>query len=67
MFVELQYYFKPMIVNGFSNLTDRTISQVAPWSCARTATLLAPLEATGYTIMRRSPSPPVKAGTADTL
>ena len=29
MFVELQYYFKPMIVNGFSNLTDRTISQVA--------------------------------------
>ena len=29
MFVELQYYFKPLIVNGFSNLTDRTISQVA--------------------------------------
>ena len=29
MFVELQYYFKPMIVNGFSKLTDRTISQVA--------------------------------------
>ncbi len=29
MFVELQYYFKPMIVKGFSNLTDRTISQVA--------------------------------------
>ena len=29
MFVELQYYFKPLIVNGFSKLTDRTISQVA--------------------------------------
>lgn len=29
MFVEMQYYFKPMIVKGFSNLTDRTISQVA--------------------------------------
>lgn len=29
MFVELQYYFKPLIVNGFSNLTDQTISQVA--------------------------------------
>jgi hypothetical protein len=29
MFVELQYYFKPMIVNGFSPLTDRTINQVA--------------------------------------
>lgn len=29
MFVEMQYYFKPMIINGFSNLTDRTISQVA--------------------------------------
>lgn len=29
MFVELQYYFKPLIVNGFSRLTDRTISQVA--------------------------------------
>ena len=29
MFVELQYYFKPLIVNGFSNLTDRTISQIA--------------------------------------
>jgi len=29
MFVELQYYFKPLIVNGFSNLTDRTISQIS--------------------------------------
>lgn len=29
MFVELQYYFRPLIVNGFSRLTDRTISQVA--------------------------------------
>lgn len=29
MFVELQYYFKPLIVNGFSKLTDRTISQIA--------------------------------------
>ncbi len=29
MFVELQYYFKPLIVNGFSRLTDRTISQIA--------------------------------------
>jgi Flp pilus assembly protein TadG len=29
MFVEMQYYFKLMIVKGFSNLTDRTISQVA--------------------------------------
>ena len=29
MFVELQYYFKPLIMNGFSTLTDRTISQVA--------------------------------------
>ena len=29
MFVELQYYFKPLIINGFSTLADRTISQVA--------------------------------------
>jgi len=29
MFVELQYYFKPLIVNGFSNLTDRTIRQIS--------------------------------------
>jgi Flp pilus assembly protein TadG len=29
MFVELQYYFKPLIVNSFSKLTDRTISQFA--------------------------------------
>lgn len=29
MFVELQYYFKPLIMNGFSTLTDRAISQVA--------------------------------------
>lgn len=29
MFVELQYHFKPMLVNGFTRLTDRTIGQVA--------------------------------------
>lgn len=29
MFVELQYYFRPLIVNGFSRLTNRTISQIA--------------------------------------
>lgn len=29
MFVEVQYYFRPMIVNGFTRLTDHTISQVA--------------------------------------
>ena len=28
-FVELQYYFRPMFVNGFTRLTDRTISAVA--------------------------------------
>lgn len=29
MFVELQYHFKPLFVNGFSHLTERDISQVA--------------------------------------
>ncbi|MFC4292035.1 TadE/TadG family type IV pilus assembly protein [Sphingorhabdus arenilitoris] len=29
MFVELQYYFQPKIVNGFTRLTDRTIKQTA--------------------------------------
>jgi len=29
MFVEVQYYFRPMIVNGFTRLTGETISQVA--------------------------------------
>lgn len=29
MFVELQYRFKPMIVNGFTRLTDHKISQIS--------------------------------------
>lgn len=29
MFVEVKYHFRPMIVNGFTRLTDHTISQVA--------------------------------------
>ncbi len=29
MLVELQYYYQPKIVNGFSKLTDRTISQTS--------------------------------------
>ena len=29
MFVEVQYYFRPLIVNGFTRLTDHTIRQVA--------------------------------------
>jgi len=29
MFVELQYYFRPLIVNGFSKLTERNITQTA--------------------------------------
>lgn len=29
MFVELQYQYKPMIVNGFTRITDHTIDQVA--------------------------------------
>ena len=29
MFVELQYFFRPTILNGFTRLTDRTITQTA--------------------------------------
>lgn len=29
MFVEVQYHFRPMIVNGFTRLTDHSISQIA--------------------------------------
>jgi len=29
MFVELQYYFRPLIVNGFSKMTEKTIKQTA--------------------------------------
>lgn len=29
MFVELQYYFRPLLVNGFSRLAERTITQTA--------------------------------------
>ena len=29
MFVELQYFFRPLIVKGFTSLTEHTVSQVA--------------------------------------
>lgn len=29
MFVELQYYFRPLIVNGFAKMTEKTITQTA--------------------------------------
>ena len=47
MFVELQYYFKPLIVNGFTRLTDRTISQVASMVVRENRDLVGPVGSDG--------------------
>ena len=47
MFVELQYHFKPMFVNGFSRLTDQTISQVASMVVRERRDLVGPSGSVG--------------------
>lgn len=47
MFVELQYYFKPMILNGFTRLTDHTISQVASMVVRERRDLVGPAGSDG--------------------
>lgn len=46
-FVELQYYFKPMLVNGFTRLTDRTITQVASMVVRDRRDLVGPAGSSG--------------------
>jgi len=67
MFVELQYYFKPMIINGFSNLTDRTISQVASMVVRENRDTVGLTGSDGIYNDEKAPSPPVKAGTVNML
>jgi hypothetical protein len=67
MFVELQYYFKPMIINGFSNLTDRTISQVASMVVRENCDTVGLTGSDGIYNDEKAPSPPVKAGTVNML
>ncbi len=47
MFVELQYYFRPLIVNGFTRLTDHTISQVASMVVREKRDLVGPAGSDG--------------------
>ncbi|WP_411290399.1 TadE/TadG family type IV pilus assembly protein [Sphingorhabdus sp.] len=47
MLVELQYYFKPLIVNGFTRLTDQTISQVASMVVRENRDLVGPTGSDG--------------------
>lgn len=47
MFVELQYYFRPLIVNGFTRLTDHTISQVASMVVRENRDLVGPTGSDG--------------------
>jgi subtilisin family serine protease len=47
MFVELQYYFRPMIVNGFTRLTNHTISQVASMVVRENRDLVGPTGSDG--------------------
>lgn len=47
MFVELHYYFKPMIVNGFTRLTDHTISQIASMVVRERRDLVGPTGSDG--------------------
>lgn len=42
MFVETQFYYRPMVVNGFSSITDRTITQVASMVVRETRDLVGP-------------------------
>ena len=57
MFVETHYYYKPMIVNGFSSLTDQTISQVASMVVRETRDLVGPSGGEGiYNLEKVTPS-----------
>ena len=57
MFVETQFYYRPMVVNGFSNLTDRTISQVASMVVRETRDLVGPSGGEGiYNLEKVTPS-----------
>lgn len=47
MFVELQYYFKPMIVNGFTRMTDHTITQIASMVVREKRDLVGPTGSDG--------------------
>ncbi len=47
MFVELQYFFRPLIVNGFTRLTDHTISQVASMVVREQRDLVGPVGGVG--------------------
>lgn len=47
MFVEMQYHFRPLIVNGFTSLTDHTISQVASMTVREQRDLVGPTGGVG--------------------
>ena len=47
MFVELQYYFKPLIINGFSKITERSISQIASMVVRESRDLVGPTGSEG--------------------
>lgn len=57
MFVELQYQFKPLFVNGFSRMTDHTISQVASMVVREKRDLIGPPGSVGiYNIENVTPA-----------
>ena len=47
MFVELQYYFRPIIVNGFTRLTNHSISQIASMVVREKRDLVGPAGSDG--------------------
>lgn len=55
MFVELQYQFKSSLVNGFSRMTDHTISQVASMVVRGKCDLVDPLGNVGIFNIETSP------------
>lgn len=47
MFVEMQYFFRPLIVNGFTRLTDHTISQFGSMVVREQRDLVGPPDSVG--------------------
>lgn len=57
MFVETQYYYRPLIVTGFSNMTNRTISQTAAMAVRETRDMFGPSGGEGiYNLENVTPS-----------
>jgi len=58
MFVELQYFFRPAIVNGFTRLTDRTIRQTAAMVVREDRNFSQIFNPEGVNVSDCTPAPP---------